>query len=215
MLKVILPDGSSKEFPQSVRVKEVAEAIGPRLAKAALAGEVDGKTVGMDYRLPDSGEVKLRIFTAKDPEALGVMRHSAAHIMARAVMRLKKGVQLAFGPTVEGGFYYDIQSPDPIREEEFPAIEAEMKKIIEADEPFERIEVPRAKALDICKGLEQQYKVEHIETGLAEHPELSFYQQGEFIDLCRGPHVPSRVSSSTSAAARTCLAPRRSALTSC
>jgi threonyl-tRNA synthetase len=191
MLKVILPDGSSKEFPQSVRVKEVAEAIGPRLAKAALAAEVDGKTVGLDYRLPESGEVKVKIFTAKDPEALSVMRHSAAHIMARAVMRLKKGVQLAFGPTVEGGFYYDIQSPDPIREEDFPAIEAEMKKIIDADEPFERIEVTRAKALDICQGLEQQYKVEHIETGLADHQELSFYQQGEFIDLCRGPHVPS------------------------
>src|SRR3954451_14996242 len=89
MLKVILPDGSSKEFPQSVTIRQVAEGIGPRLAKAAIAGEVDGKVVGVDTRLPESGEVKLRILTKKDPEALAVMRHSAAHIMARAVMRLK------------------------------------------------------------------------------------------------------------------------------
>src|SRR5690349_4322765 len=191
MLKVVLPDGSSKEVPGSAPVREVAAAIGPRLAKAAVAAEVDGKTVGLDYKLPADGEVKVRILTKKDPEALAVMRHSAAHIMARAVMRLKKGAQLAFGPTVEGGFYYDFQMPDPLREEDFPAIEAEMKKIIALDEPFERIEVDRNKALEICKDLGQEYKVEHISTGLAEHPSLSFYRQGEFIDLCRGPHVPS------------------------
>ncbi len=189
MLKVLLPDGSSKEFPPPVTPRDVAASIGPRLAKAALAAEVDGKTVGLDYQLPESGEVKLRIFTAKDPEALGVMRHSCAHVMARAVMRLRKNVQLAFGPTVEGGFYYDVQADPPLSEEDFPAIEAEMKKVIDLDEPFERIEVPRAKALEICEGIHQKYKVEHISTGLAEHPSLSFYRQGEFIDLCRGPHV--------------------------
>src|SRR5687767_822903 len=191
MLKVILPDGSFKEFPGSVPVKDVAAAIGPRLLKAAIAAEVDGKVVGLDYKLPESGEVKVRILTMKDPEALGVMRHSAAHVMARAVMRLKKGVQLAFGPTVEGGFYYDFEIPEPLREEDFPAIEAEMKKIIDLDEPFERIEVPRSEALEICDGLEQKYKVEHINTGLADHAGMSFYRQGEFIDLCRGPHVIS------------------------
>jgi threonyl-tRNA synthetase len=191
MLKVVLPGGSSKEFPASVPVKEVAAAIGPRLAKAAVAAEVDGKVVGVDYQLPSDGEVKVRIFTMKDPEALGVMRHSAAHIMARAVMRLKKGVQLAFGPTVEGGFYYDFEVPEPLKEDDFPAIEAEMKKIIDLDEPFERIEVPKSEALEICDGLAQKYKVEHINTGLADHASMSFYRQGEFIDLCRGPHVPS------------------------
>jgi len=191
MLKVILPDGNSKEFPGSVQVKEVAAAIGPRLAKAAVAAQVDGKTVGLDFRLPESGEVRLKILTAKDPAALAVMRHSAAHVMARAVMRLKKGVQLAFGPTVEGGFYYDFEIPEPLRDEDFPAIEAEMKKIIDLDEPFERIETPRAKALEICQGLDQKYKVEHINTGLADHASMSFYRQGEFIDLCRGPHVLS------------------------
>ena len=172
MLKVILPDGSAKEFPGSVPVKEVAAAIGPRLAKAAVAAEVDGKTVGLDYLLPDNGEAHVKIFTAKNPEALGVMRHSAAHIMARAVMRLKKGVQLAFGPTVEGGFYYDFEVPEPLREEDFPAIEAEMRKIIDLDEPFERIETPRDQALEIVAGLHQKYKVEHINTGLADHASL-------------------------------------------
>src|SRR3954469_23743991 len=155
MLKVVLPDGSSKEFPGSVPVREVAAAIGPRLAKAAVAAEVDGKVVGVDYKLPAEGEIKIRIFTMKDPEALGVMRHSCAHVMARAVMRLKKGVQLAFGPTVEGGFYYDFEITEPLKEEDFPAIEAEMKKIIDLDEAFERIEEPREQALAICEGLHQ------------------------------------------------------------
>ncbi|QDU30012.1 Threonine--tRNA ligase [Anatilimnocola aggregata] len=191
MLKVSLPDGSVKEFPASTTPRAIAESIGPRLAKATLAAEVDGKVVGSDYVLPSEGEVKLRLLTRKDAEALAVMRHSCAHIMARAVMRLKKGVQLAFGPTVEGGFYYDFQLPEPLTDDDFPAIEAEMKKIIALDEGFERIEVPREKALAIVQGLDQKYKVEHIETGLATHPELSFYRQGEFIDLCRGPHIPS------------------------
>jgi threonyl-tRNA synthetase len=191
MLKVILPDGSAKEFPGSVPVKELAAGIGPRLLKAAIAAEVNGKVVGLDYELPAEGEARVKIFTTKDPEALGVMRHSAAHVMARAVMRIKKGVQLAFGPTVEGGFYYDFEIPEPLKEEDFPAIEAEMKKIIDLDEPFERIETPRAKALEIVQGLDQKYKVEHINTGLADHAQMSFYRQGEFIDLCRGPHVAS------------------------
>ena len=191
MLKVELPDGSIKEFSSSTTPKAIAESIGPRLAKATVAAEVDGKVVGIDYALPAEGQVKLKLLTKKDPEALAVMRHSCAHLMARAVMRLKKGVQLAFGPTVEGGFYYDFQLPEPLTDDDFPAIEAEMKKIVALDEAFERIEVPRTKALEIVKGLDQHYKVEHIETGLATHPELSFYRQGEFIDLCRGPHVPS------------------------
>lgn len=191
MLQVHLPDGSVKEFSSSTTPRAIAESIGPRLAKATLAAEVDGKVVGADYALPADGSVKLRLLTRKDAEALAVMRHSCAHIMARAVMRIKKGVQLAFGPTVEGGFYYDFQLPTPLTDDDFPLIEAEMKKIIALDEPFERIEVPRAKALEIVKGIDQHYKVEHIETGLATHPELSFYRQGEFIDLCRGPHIPS------------------------
>jgi threonyl-tRNA synthetase len=118
------------------------------------------------------------------------MRHSCAHVMARAVMRIKRGVQLAFGPTVESGFYYDFDMPEPLTEDDFPAIENEMRKIIELDEPFERIERPRSAAIQICRDLGQALKVEHIEEGLSEFETLSFYQQGEFLDLCRGPHVP-------------------------
>ncbi len=191
MLKVNLPDGTSKSYSQHMRPKDVAADIGPGLAKAAVAAVIDGKTVGLDTPLPTDGEVALRILTKKDSAALGVMRHSCAHIMARAVMRLFDGVQLAFGPTVGGGFYYDMMLPRSLTEDDFPAIEAEMAKIIKADESFERIEEPREKSLKLCEELGQKFKVEHIETGLKDHKSMSFYRQGEFIDLCRGPHVPS------------------------
>ncbi len=191
MLKVKLPDGSVKEYARGVRPIDVAAEIGPGLAKATLAAEVDGKVVGASAPLPTDGEVSLRLLTKKDPEALAVMRHSAAHVMARAVMRLFDGVQLAFGPTTDNGFYYDFELKRPLHEDDFPAIEAEMAKIIKLNEPFERLEEPRDKALAICRDLGQTLKVEHIQEGLADHPTLSFYRQGEFLDLCRGPHIPS------------------------
>jgi len=191
MLKVTLPDGSVKEFEQEITPADVAADIGPGLAKAVLAAEVDGNTVGLDYRLPTDGQVSLKLFKKQDPQALGVMRHSCAHVMARAVMRLHEGVQLAFGPTIDGGFYYDFDLEHPLSEEDFPAIEAEMKKIIKQNEPFERLEKTPEDALQICRDMQQKYKVEHIQSGLAEHDSLSFYQQGEFLDLCRGPHVPA------------------------
>ena len=191
MLKVKLPDGSVREYTKGITARDVAQDISPRLAKAAVAAQLDGRTVGLDSSLPDDGETSLRLLTKKDPEALGVMRHSCAHVMARAVMRLFGGVQLAFGPTIENGFYYDIGLDHPLSEADFPAVEAEMAKIVKADEAFERIVEPRDKALAICRDLHQPLKVEHIETGLADQATLSFYRQGEFIDLCRGPHVPS------------------------
>ena len=191
MLKVTLPDGSQREYSRRVRPIDVAAEIGPRLEKATLAAEVDGKVVGSSTLLPTEGVVSLRLLTKKDPEALAVMRHSAAHVMARAVMRLFDGVQLAFGPTTDSGFYYDVALERPLTEADFPAIEAEMAKIIKQDEPFERVEEPRDKALALCHDLGQEFKVEHIEEGLADHPTLSFYRQGEFVDLCRGPHVPA------------------------
>ncbi len=191
MLQVKLPDGTVKSYNAPVRPKDVAAEIGPGLAKAAVAAVVDGKTVGLDTPLPAEGEVSLKLLTKKDAAALGVMRHSCAHIMARAVMRLFDGVQLAFGPTTGGGFYYDMSLPRALSEDDFPAIEAEMAKIIKADEPFERIEEPRAKSLQLCEELGQKFKVEHIGDGLKDHQSMSFYRQGEFIDLCRGPHVPS------------------------
>ena len=191
MLQVQLPDGSVREFVDPVSAKDVAESIGPKLARDAVAAELDGRVVGLDTRLPREGKVNLRILTAKDAEALAVMRHSCAHVMARAVMRLYPNVRLAFGPTIESGFYYDIDAEESITEDDFPKIEAEMQRIIDADEPFERIESSRDDAIALCRDLDQPLKVEHIEDGLAEHQTLSFYRQGEFLDLCRGPHVPS------------------------
>jgi threonyl-tRNA synthetase len=169
----------------------VANAAGGNKKKQPIAAVLDGKTVGLDAPLPTAGEVAVEPLFAGDPRALPVMRHSAAHVMARAVMRLFEGVELAFGPTVGEGFYYDMRASRPITDEDLPAIEAEMQRIIAADEAFERVEVPREKAVEIVRGLNQPLKAEHIETGLAAHPSLSFYRQGEFVDLCRGPHVPS------------------------
>jgi threonyl-tRNA synthetase len=165
--------------------------MGSQRPAAVLAAEVNGQLVGADWPLPEQGEIRLRLITKDDPEALGVMRHSCAHVMARSVMRLFDGVRLAFGPTVDNGFYYDFDLEHPISEEDFPRIEAEMARIIKRDEPFERLEEPRGKALQLCGDLGQSLKVEHIEEGLAEEPTVSFYRQGEFIDLCSGPHVPS------------------------
>ncbi|MEX2315906.1 MAG: threonine--tRNA ligase [Pirellulales bacterium] len=191
MLTVILPDGSRKQFDRPVSAYDVAAEIGPGLAKAAMLAEVDGKQLDLHAPLPSNGELKLRLLTKKDPAALAVMRHSAAHVMAQAVMRLFEGVQLAFGPTTATGFYYDFALPRPISEEDFPKIEAEMQKIVKADEKFERLEMPRGEALDLCQELGQEFKVEHIQTGLADQENLSFYRQGEFVDLCRGRHIPS------------------------
>jgi threonyl-tRNA synthetase len=191
MLIVTLPDGSRKQFDRPVSALDVASEIGPGLAKAAVLAEVDGRQVDLYSPLPRSGEIRLRILTKKDPDALAVMRHSAAHVMAQAVMRLFKGVQLAFGPTTGTGFYYDFNLEHPLSEEDFPRIEAEMQKIVKSDERFERLDVPREEALALCRELGQEFKIEHIETGLADEKTLSFYRQGEFIDLCRGRHIPS------------------------
>src|SRR5437588_8786686 len=189
MLTLRLPDGSSKQYPDGARPRDVAEGIGKRLAQAAVAAKVNGVIVDLDRELPP-GEATFQILTDKDRDALDVLRHSCAHVMARAVMRLFPNVQLAFGPTVENGFYYDIDSPTPIREEDFPKIEAEMKKIVEKAEPFERFEKPTAEGRGLCADLKQKLKVEHIDDDLKQYPNLSFYRQGEFIDLCRGPHIP-------------------------
>ena len=198
MPTIRFPDGVVREFSPAARVADVvAEVAGPadqgkgKKKPRVIAALLDGKAVGLDAPLPAGDEVAIEFLKAGDPRALPVMRHSAAHVMARAVMRLFDGVELAFGPTVGAGFYYDMRASRPITDEDIPRIEAEMKKIIEADEAFERVEVPRDKAVEIVRDLNQPLKVEHIQTGLADHPTLSFYRQGEFVDLCRGPHVPS------------------------
>ncbi len=191
MLTVHLPDGSRREYSQSVSSYDVAAEIGPGLAKAAIAAEVDHQLVDLHASLPTEGQVSLRLLTKRDAEALDVLRHSCAHVMAQAVMRLHEGVQLAFGPCTDTGFYYDFELKQPLTEEDFPKIEAEMRKIVKSGERFERLEMSREESLKICREMGQAFKVEHIETGLADQKSLSFYRQGEFLDLCRGRHVPS------------------------
>jgi len=190
-LKVQLSDGKVLEFSKRVQVQDVAAAAGTDQARSALAAELNGQLVGLDAWLPEADQIALRFLTPPSPEALELMRHSCAHVMARAVMRLFEGVQLGFGPTVENGFYYDFGLQQPISEEDLPRIEAEMAKIIQQDEPFVRFEEPHQRAIVLCRELGQQLKVEHLEEGLADQEMVSFYRQGEFIDLCRGPHVPS------------------------
>jgi threonyl-tRNA synthetase len=191
MVTLRLPDGSRKQVPEGTRPREIAEGIGKRLAQAAIAAKVDGAIVDLERELSDhDGEHAFQILTDKDREALDVLRHSCAHVMARAVMHLFPGVQLAFGPTIENGFYYDIDVTPPIKEEDFPRIEEEMRRIIKEAEPFERFERPTAEARALVEDLGQGYKVEHIDDDLKQYPTLSFYRQGEFIDLCRGPHIP-------------------------
>ena len=194
MPTVRLPDGSTLDLPAPSRVADCVvrdTGAAPKRRGAPVAALLDGKVVGLDAPLPAEGTATVEPLFAGDARALGVMRHSAAHVMARAVMRLFEGVELAFGPTVGEGFYYDMRASRPITDDDLPAIEAEMRRIIAADEAFERVEVPRDEAVAIVRDLHQPLKVEHIQTGLAAHPTLSFYRQGEFVDLCRGPHVPS------------------------
>ncbi len=193
MVKIKLPDGSVKEFPDGVRPREVAEGIGRRLAEAAVAAVVDGTIVDLDRPLEDGegSPIEFRVLTPRDREALDVLRHSTAHIMARAIMRIFPGARLAFGPTTANGFYYDVDLPGrPLSEEDFPAIEAEMARLTKDAEPFERFSLPVAEARQFVDDLGQPFKVEHIDDELHKFGVLSFYRQGEFVDLCRGPHIP-------------------------
>ncbi|MFT5327167.1 MAG: threonyl-tRNA synthetase, partial [Planctomycetaceae bacterium] len=194
MIQVNLPDGTSKEFDAGTTALDVAASIGERLAMATVAAEVNETIVDamrpLEELQVDGQPVDLKLITTRDAAALGVLRHSCAHVMARAVMRLYEGVGLAFGPTTGTGFYYDFDLESPISDDDFPKIEAEMKKIVKEAEPFERFYMGRDEALQFCGDLNQELKCEHIGTGLADHEQLSFYRQGEFVDLCRGPHIP-------------------------
>ncbi len=173
--------------------REVAEGIGKRLADAAVAATAEGRVVDLNRPLEDGQEtpIELKILTSRDREALDVLRHSTAHIMARAIMRLFPGVRLAFGPTTANGFYYDVVVPGRnLSEDDFPAIEAEMARITKDAEPFERFSLPVPEARQFVADLGQSFKVEHIDEELHKYGVLSFYRQGEFVDLCRGPHIP-------------------------
>ncbi|MFN0197863.1 MAG: threonine--tRNA ligase [Planctomycetaceae bacterium] len=193
MISIQLPDGTVQDYSDDCTAYHVAQKISERLAQASIAAVVNGQTVDVHRPLADvtpARPIPLKLLTEKDAAALAVLRHSCAHVMARAVMRLFPGVKLAFGPTVGHTFYYDFELDHTLSEEDFPRIEAEMAKIIADAEPFERFALDRPEALAMCEGMGQSLKIEHIQTGLAEHPLLGFYRQGEFVDLCRGPHIP-------------------------
>ena len=193
MVQIKLPDGSVKDYPDGVSPREVAAGIGKRLADAAVAAVARGQIVDLDRPLEngDAAPIEMRILTPRDREALDVLRHSTAHIMARAIMRIFPGVRLAFGPTTATGFYYDVEVPGrSLSEEDFPVIEAEMARVVKDAEPFERFSLPVAEARQFVADLGQTLKVEHIDDELHKYGILSFYRQGEFVDLCRGPHIP-------------------------
>jgi threonyl-tRNA synthetase len=193
MLEVQLPDGSIVAHPDDATPLSVAEKIGSRLAKAVIAAKVGDLVIDSNRSLKSlftGAPIPLRLLTEKDPEALDVLRHSCAHVMARAIMRLFPKVSLAFGPTISNGFYYDFDLPQKLSEDDFEKIEQEMARIVEMAEPFEQFSLDRTQSLELCRDMHQSLKVEHIETGLASHESLGFYRQGEFVDLCRGPHIP-------------------------
>uniref|UniRef100_A0A7C9JRC8 Threonine--tRNA ligase n=1 Tax=Muribaculaceae bacterium Z82 TaxID=2304548 RepID=A0A7C9JRC8_9BACT len=183
---VNLPDGSQKEVAEGATVADVAAAIGAGLAKAALGGKVDGVFADLDTVVPEGATVE--ILTAKSPEALGIMRHSAAHVMAEAVQQLYPGAQIGFGPQTDDGFFYDFALPRPISTDDFEAIEAKMAEIVAADEPFVREVVTRDEAREIFA--DQRLKLEHIDD-LPADEEIVIRRHGNFVDLCSGPHMPS------------------------
>ncbi|MBN8895212.1 MAG: threonine--tRNA ligase [Rhodanobacter sp.] len=188
MIEITLPDGSKKPFEHPVTVQDVAASIGAGLAKATLAGKVDGKLV--DASFPIEHDASLQIVTEKSPEALEILRHSTAHLMGQAVQRLFPGAQVTIGPVIDNGFYYDFAYERPFTPEDLPKIEAEMHKIVAEQLPVTRSVKSRDEAVAFFRGLGENYKAEIIE-GIPADQDLSLYSQGEFTDLCRGPHVPN------------------------
>ena len=186
MIKITFPDGAVKEFPKGITVKEVAESISKSLAKKALAGKVNGELVDFDRAIEEDASIE--IVTPDHQDALGILRHSTAHLLAHALTRLYPGIHFGVGPAIETGFYYDTDMPNQLTEDALPEVEAEMMKIVKENYPIVRREVSRKEALEIFAN--DPYKVELI-NGLPEDETITVYQQEDFVDLCRGIHVPS------------------------
>ncbi len=186
MIKITFPDGAVKEFPKGITVKEVAESISKSLAKKALAGKVNGELVDFDRAIEKDASIE--IVTPDHEDALGILRHSTAHLLAHALTRLYPGIHFGVGPAIETGFYYDTDMPNQLTEDALPEVEAEMMKIVKENYPIVRREVSRKEALEIFAN--DPYKVELI-NGLPEDETITVYQQEDFVDLCRGIHVPS------------------------
>jgi len=189
MVSITLPDGSQRNFDGPVTVAEVAASIGAGLAKAALAGKVDGQLVDISHRI--DRDVGLAIVTAKDDDALELVRHDAAHIMAQAVQELYPGTQVTIGPAIEDGFYYDFARSEPFTPDDLTRIEARMTEIVQRDLPIVREVWSRDQARETFAAIGEKYKVEIIEDIIKPGEELSVYRQGEWFDVCRGPHLPS------------------------
>ncbi len=188
MIAVTLPDGSKREFENPVTVSEVASSIGAGLARAAVVGKVDGKLVDTSY--PISQDCALTIITAKDPEGIEVIRHSTSHLMAQAVKELFPDGQVTIGPVIEDGFYYDFSLPRALTLEDLPVIEKKMDEIASRNLKIVRIEMPRDKAVEFFKNKGEHYKAEII-ASIPSNEAISLYRQGDYVDLCRGPHAPS------------------------
>lgn len=187
-IKIKLKDGSEREIEENSTVMDLAQSISRKLGKSAVIGEVNGKLVDLCTILNSNDEVN--ILTYEDEKAEDVIRHSTSHIMAQAVKRLYKDAKLAIGPSIENGFYYDFDIDTPITSEDLIKIENEMDKIISENLKFERIDVSREEALKLMEDKNESYKVELI-NDLPEGEQISLYKQGDYIDLCRGPHIPS------------------------
>ncbi len=188
MVAVTLPDGSKREFSEALTVAEVAASIGAGLAKAALAGRVNGKVVDTSYRI--ERDVNLAIVTDKDADGLEIIRHSTAHLLAYAVKELFPEAQVTIGPVIENGFYYDFAYKRPFTPEDLAAIEKRMAELAKKDFPVVREVWQRDKAVDFFKSIGEQYKAEII-ASIPSAEDIGLYREGDFIDLCRGPHVPS------------------------
>ena len=189
MVAITLPDGSVRRFDRPVTGADLAADIGPGLAKAALAVKVNGEM--QDLLLPLGEDASVAIVTRKDPDALALLRHDAAHVMAEAVQELYPGTQVTIGPAIENGFYYDFARAEPFTADDLPKIEARMREIVDRDEPIAREVWERAKAIAYFKGIGEHYKAEII-ADLPESAPISIYRQGEkWLDLCLGPHLPS------------------------
>ncbi len=188
MINITFPDGSVRQYDDGVTAHQIAESISPRLRKATLAAELDGKLY--DAELPIHGDHSIKLLTFADEGGRWTYRHTGSHVLAQAVKRLWPEVKLAIGPAIDNGFYYDFDTDIPFSPEDFPKIEAEMAKIVAENHPLERFELPREEAVKFMQEREEPYKVELI-NDLPEDAVISFYRQGEFVDLCAGPHLES------------------------
>ncbi|HEX7249917.1 MAG TPA: TGS domain-containing protein, partial [Burkholderiales bacterium] len=188
MPNIRLPDGALKSFPGPVTVAEVAQSIGAGLAKAALAGKVNGRLVDTSFSISEDSEVQ--IITPKSPEGVDILRHSTSHLMAQAVQELFPGAQVTIGPVIENGFYYDFSYKRPFTPEDLAAIEKKMAEIAKRDLPVNRKVMKRDEAVAFFNSIGEKYKAEII-ASIPAAETISLYGQGNWIDLCRGPHVPS------------------------